>query len=214
MKARILLVDDHSLLRSGLAAILKNHTSEWELFEATDGEDSIKKASLLHPDLILMDYSMPRLDGVQAAAEIKRKFPEIKIIMVSMELTEEVVIQAMVAGVKGFIPKDSPEPELLAAIHEVLRGRYHLTGRILEIAHKQSEVRKRPSDSLIRIFSRRETDVLRLVVEGMTSVEIAAKLNISKRTVDHHRSNLLAKSGTNTQAALIRFALKTNSVEN
>ncbi len=212
MKARILLADDHSLLRKGLASILKHHNSEWELFEATDGEDAIKKAGLLRPDLILMDYNMPVLDGIQATIEIRRKFPEIKIIMVSMDMTEEVVIQGMMAGVKGFIPKDSPEPELLAAIHEVLRGKYHLTGRILEIAQRQSEIRKHPPNTPDRIFSRRETDVLRLVVEGMTSVEIAGKLNISKRTVDHHRSNLLAKSGTNTQAALIRFALKTNSV--
>ena len=212
MKARILLADDHSLLRKGLASILKHHNSEWELFEATDGEDAIKKAGLLRPDLILMDHIMPVLDGVHAAIEIRRKFPEIKIIMVSMDVTEEVIIQAMVAGVKGFIPKDSPEPELLAAIHEVLRGKYHLTGRILEIAQRQSEIRKHPPNTPDRIFSRRETDVLRLVVEGLTSVEIAEKLSISKRTVDHHRSNLLAKSGTNTQAALIRFALKTNSV--
>ena len=212
MKARILLADDHSLLRKGLASILKHHNSEWELFEATDGEDAIKKAGLLRPDLILMDHIMPVLDGVQATIEIRRKFPEIKIIMVSMDVTEEVIIQAMVAGVKGFIPKDSPEPELLAAIHEVLRGKYHLTGRILEIAQRQSEIRKHPPNTPDRIFSRRETDVLRLVVEGLTSIEIAEKLNISKRTVDHHRSNLLAKSGTNTQAALIRFALKTNSL--
>jgi DNA-binding NarL/FixJ family response regulator len=212
MKARILLADDHSLVRKGLASILKHHDSEWELFEATDGGDAIHQAGLLHPDLILMDYNMPGLDGIQASIEIRRKFPEIKIIMVSMDLTEEVVIGAMVAGVKGFIPKDSPDAELLAAIHEVLRGKYHLTGRILEIAQKQSEIRKRPPGSHNRIFSRRETDVLRLVVEGMTSVEIAEKLNISKRTVDHHRSNLLAKSGTNTQAALIRFALKTNNL--
>jgi len=212
MKARILLADDHSLLRKGLASILKHHNSEWELFEATDGEDAIKKAGLLRPDLILMDHIMPVLDGVHAAIEIRRKFPEIKIIMVSMDVTEEVIIQAMVAGVKGFIPKDSPEPELLAAIHEVLRGKYHLTGRILEIAQRQSEIRKHPPNTPDRIFSRRETDVLRLVVEGLTSVEIAEKLSISKRTVDHHRSNLLAKSGTNTQAALIRFALKTNSL--
>lgn len=212
MKARILLADDHSLLRKGLASILKHHNSEWELFEATDGEDAIKKAGLLRPDLILMDHIMPVLDGVQATIEIRRKFPEIKIIMVSMDVTEEVIIQAMVAGVKGFIPKDSPEPELLAAIHEVLRGKYHLTGRIMEIAQRQSEIRKHPPNTPDRIFSRRETDVLRLVVEGLTSIEIAEKLNISKRTVDHHRSNLLAKSGTNTQAALIRFALKTNSL--
>jgi len=212
MKARILLADDHSLLRKGLASILKHHNSEWELFEATDGEDAIKKAGLLRPDLILMDHIMPVLDGVHAAIEIRRKFPEIKIIMVSMDVTEEVIIQAMVAGVKGFIPKDSPEPELLAAIHEVLRGKYHLTGRIMEIAQRQSEIRKHPPNTPDRIFSRRETDVLRLVVEGLTSIEIAEKLNISKRTVDHHRSNLLAKSGTNTQAALIRFALKTNSL--
>src|ERR1035437_7909128 len=144
MKTRILLADDHSLLRKGLASILKHHNSEWEWFEAIDGEDAIKKAGLLRPDLILMDHIMPVLDGVQATIEIRRKFPEIKIIMVSMDVTEEVIIQAMVAGVKGFIPKDSPESELLAAIHEVLRGKYHLTGRILEIAQRQSEIRKHP----------------------------------------------------------------------
>jgi DNA-binding NarL/FixJ family response regulator len=213
MSVRILIVDDHALIRKGYIAILKQHDPEWEIVEAANGLEGIAKAGECQPDLILMDNLMPKLDGVHAVIEIRAKYPEIKIIMVSMDLSEEVVVQTLAAGVKGFIPKDSSDSELIAAIHEVLKGKYHLTGRILSIAQGLSEARKSSRVAPGVLFTPRETEILKMMLEGFTSGQIAEKLFISKRTVDFHRANLLEKSGTNTTAALIRFALKAKIID-
>ena len=148
MRARILIVDDPALLRKGSIATLHNHDPEWETFEAANGIEAIEMAGKCEPDLILMDNLMPKLDGVHAVMEIRKKYPEMKIIKVSMDLSEDIVIQTMAAGVKGFVHKDAPAPEQLEAVHKVMKSQYHLTPVTLSKAQEITEVKKRKKKSI------------------------------------------------------------------
>jgi two-component system, NarL family, response regulator NreC len=213
MRARILIVDDHALLRKGSIATLHKHDPELEFFEAANGIEAIEMAGKCEPDLILMDNLMPKFDSVHAVMEIRKKYPEMKIIMVSMDLSEDVMIQTMSAGVKGFVHKDAPEPELPEAVHKVLKGKYHLPTVALLKAQKLTEVKKRNKGSPGIILSDREKQVLKMLVLGYSSRQIGAELSISERTVDFHRANLREKTSKENTAALIRFALKANIID-
>lgn len=208
MNTRILVVEDQALIREGLMRTIKSEKPEWEISGAPDGIEAIRKARQSQPDIILMDYLMPRLDGVRAAFTIYEQFPEIKIIMVTGEMTEEMVSMTIGTGVKGFLSKCATTSELMTAIEKILGGRHHLSDRTLDIAAETSAKRRKGRSVLQRIFSRREIEVLKLMTLGLTSKEIAGKLFISKRTVDRHRSSLLARSGSRTPAELIRFAMR------
>jgi len=213
MNARILVVDGDVLIRKGLIYIIQKKEPQWEFFEAADGRDAISKSGMLQPHLILMDHFMQPLNGVKAAMTIRKKHPSIGIIMVSARLQEETIIKTLAAGIKGFVPKDSADSELMDAIYRVLDGGCHLTGRTLEIARNHSETVKFHPDPFPGLFTRRETEILKLLVQGYTSRQIAEKLIISKRTVDHHRARLLSRTGTRTSLELIRFVMKTKMAE-
>jgi DNA-binding NarL/FixJ family response regulator len=208
MKLHILVVDDHALLRQGCCLMLKNHDPEWRVSEAGDGKEAVILTGKLHPDVILMDYFMPRMNGEKAALKIRKLYPEVQIIMVSMEITEEMFLQTMTAGVRGFVPKEGDGEELLEAIHTVVSGKYYFSPKLKEMTRKKEEFIIKGNKINADLFTSREREVLFLLGKDYTSSMIAEKLVISKRTVDHHRTSLLAKSGSQTTAGLIRFAYK------
>lgn len=216
MALTFLVVDDHTLIRKGIASILKKHDPSWEVFEAENGIQAIFKASEIRPDIILMDYLMPKLDGVQAAIAIRRELPDSKIIMVSMDLSEDVVIRTIHAGVAGFVPKDSSDQELLSAITAVHKGNLHIPVNVFEMASGvlvKSRV-KRSDSGLIdhMLFTARETEILKLLTQGYSSGRIAAHLSISRRTVESHRANIFKKCKVHSISSLIRWAIKNNII--
>ena len=207
MTYKVLIVDDAEINLILFEALLKR-MGNCEVVKFSNSCAGLACAKSVDFDLVIVDYMMPDLNGLEAAREIRQRFPEINIIMVTMDLSEDLILQCVAAGIKGYIPKDSPETELVEAIHKVLNGNFHLNENTLALAQKQSKIRKQVSNSNLSIFSAREIEILKLVIEGKTSATIATELNISRRTVEHHRSNMMEKSGTKTQAALLRFALR------
>jgi len=217
MKVKILVADDHALIRKGVIAILTNHDPEWEVFEAENGIQAILKTGEIKPDIILMDYMMPKLDGINASIAIRKDLPDAKIIMVSMDMSEEVIINMINAGVMGSVPKESPADELLTAIEEVNEGKYHMKGKIIELADQQTmdrnNKRKRPKTYQNNIFSAREKEILTYLVQGLSAQKIANKLSITKRTVETHKANIFKKSKSHSTASLIRYAITNKIIE-
>jgi DNA-binding NarL/FixJ family response regulator len=217
MKVKILVADDHALIRKGIISILTNHDPEWEVFEAENGIQAILKAGEIRPDVILMDYMMPKLDGVSASIAIRKDLPGSKIILVSMDMSEELIINMINAGVMGIVPKDSPADELFTAIEEVNEGKHHMTGKIVELADQhaldQNNKRKKPKSYFNTIFSQREKEILAFIVQGLSAQKIATKLFITRRTVETHKANIFKKSNTHSTAALIRYAITNKIVD-
>jgi DNA-binding NarL/FixJ family response regulator len=210
---KILIVDDHALIRRGIMSILRNHDPGWELYEAEDGVKAIHKVRQIDPDIILLDYHMPRLNGGKAASMIKKACPNSKIIIVSMDASPEMVIEMIHAGVAGIISKQSPEDELIEAIDTVKNGKRHLSRQASEIVTKELlEKEKYPrlsKHSKSKIFTDREAEILAYIVKGLSCQEIAVALSISSRTVANHKANMFKKCSVNSTLELARFALKT-----
>ncbi len=214
MKTKILIADDHALIRRGISALLRNHDREIEIFEAENGIQAIIKAGQILPDIILMDHHMPKLDGVKAAEAIRKDFPSVKMILVSMDMSEEVISNALEAGMSGIVPKDSSENELMNAIRDVSNGKVHLHTSILNIAKNKKNRKKGLTAFHGKILTTREMEILQLIMQGNTSVKISKILGISERTVEHHRHSIMKKSHTQTVAELIKFAIKHNFSSN
>lgn len=209
---KILIVDDHALIRSGIIALLKKYSPDWDFYEAADGVRAIMKAQEVNPDIILLDYHMPKLDGVKAANIIKKGRPESKIIMVSMDMGPEIIIEMIRAGVSGIVSKYSNEHELLQAIKKVQNGSRHLSETATELAARdliRNKTRKRYSrNTRSRLFTDRETEILRYVVKGLPSAAIARILSISVRTVTNHKASMFRKCNVKSTIELVRIAIK------
>jgi DNA-binding NarL/FixJ family response regulator len=203
MKRKVLVVEDERLIASCCTFFLSQKFPEFECFEAHDGIEALRMAKELKPDLVLMDYKMPRMNGLVSIELIRKYLPETKFIMVSGMLTREVVLRALSLGVSGFLDKIYFEDDMILAINQVLEGKEYITGDFLKIAKWRSEQMVWEKNTTSSLFSPRQQEVLSLIVSGLTSREIAQRLNISKRTVDRHRTNLLARSGAKNFAELI-----------
>lgn len=206
MTVRILIVDDHALVRDGLRLILEAQRDFQVVGEAVNGREAVAQAALLRPDVVIMDVAMPELNGIEAARLITEHEPEMRILILSMHYSTEHTFRALRSGVKGYILKESAGEEVVAAVRTVMRGRiYFGTGvEWMDGEANDSEKGKSPLESL----SRREREIFQLVVEGKSSAEIAAILSLSSKSVDTYRSRLMHKLGTNSIAALVSFALQ------
>jgi two-component system response regulator NreC len=178
--------------------------------EACDGLEVIKCVEKLTPDLVLMDLSMPRMHGMEAIGEIKRRFPGTKILVLTVHKEEEYVVAAFEAGVQGYVLKDASHAELVTAIHTVLRGQPYLSPSVSDkvIAGYLERKRNLKRESSWDLLTLREREVLKLVAEGYKNKEIASLLCISAKTVEKHRANLMQKLGLHCASALIAFALE------
>lgn len=206
MTARILIADDHAIIRDGLRMILTQNNLT-VAGEAKDGRDAVAKAASLSPDVIIMDLTMPELNGIEATRRICEKAPGPKVLMLSMHYSLEHVHRAMQAGAWGYILKESAGVEVVHAVEAVMRGhRYFGQGVAIPFEIRSTEgqdTRKSPLDSL----SQREREVLQLVVEGRTSADIAGTLSLSPKSVETYRSRLMLKLGINNIPSLVKFAL-------
>lgn len=209
-KIHIVLAEDHTILREGLKALLSSDPEFEIIAEAEDGREAVRCVQKLEPDLILMDLSMPRMSGIEAIREIKKRFPATKIIALTVHKTEEYLHTTLQAGADGYVLKDATRDELVLAIKHVMKGKSYLSPgvseRVIEgyLEGKGSLMPGSPWESL----SQREREVLKLIAEGYKNKEIARDLCISLKTVEKHRANLMKKLDLHNAAALTVYAMQ------
>ena len=207
---RIVLADDHTILREGLRALLSADPDFEIIGEAGDGREAVRCVEKLGPDLLLMDLSMPRMSGMDAISEIKKRYPETKIIVLTVHKTEEYLLSTLQAGVDGYVLKDATHDELVMAIHNVMAGKRYLSPGISEKVIEGYLDGKEDSlaASSWQKLSQREREVLKLIAEGYKNKEIAEDLCISLKTVEKHRANLMKKLDLHNAAVLTVYAVE------
>jgi two-component system response regulator NreC len=210
IKKRIVIAEDHTILREGLRALLSSAPDLEIIGEAVNGRDAIQCAETMEPDLILMDLSMPKMSGMDAVREIKRRSPGIKVLVLTVHKTDEYILASLEAGADGYVLKDATKTELMSAITTVLKGKRYLSpevsGKVIDgyLAGKKSiKVR-----SVWDVITSREREILKLVAEGYKNKEIADYLCISAKTVDKHRTNLMKKLDLHSVSALTALAIE------
>ena len=207
-KFSIVIAEDHAILREGLKSLLSSYPDLKVVGEAGDGLEAIRSVQKYSPDLVLIDLSMPRMSGLDAIKEIKRMTPQTKIIVLTIHSTEEYIVAALRAGADGYVLKEGDSEELLTAIRRVLEGKRYLTPSISTALIDWLLQRKEGSGirSAWDTLTQREKEVLKLIAEGHSNKESADLLCISVKTVEKHRSNLMAKLGVHNAAALTAWA--------
>jgi len=209
-KYRIMLVDDHSLFRESLKFVLMQQDNIDIVAEASDGIQCIEMLDKMKPDLILMDISMPRLNGVETTKEVLKKNPDLKIIALSMFGDEEYYYKMLQAGAKGFVLKESGSDELLKAITNVMNGEVYYSNKVLSNLIRNFYPAQNDNSRCDQncTLSGREIEVLKLICEGFSNSEIADRICISQRTVEGHRSNIMQKTGAKNSIHLVLLALQ------
>lgn len=210
-KIRIALADDHQLFRNGLKILLGGYSEFEVVAEASNGAELVKAIQSQPVNIVLMDISMPEMDGVEATALLAKQAPETNVIALSMYGEEEYYYRMVEAGAKGFILKDSDISEVHEAIVTVHKGGNYFSQELLY--HVIRRIRNREQEDRNSSLSKREKEILLKICEGLSNHEIADSLFISKRTVDKHRANLLAKTGSKNTASLILYAIRNRLIE-
>jgi DNA-binding NarL/FixJ family response regulator len=206
----LLITDDHKIIRDGIKALLKGIKDISIVGEAENGLKTIELARSLKPDVILMDISMPVMNGIECAAILKKNNPEIKILVLSMSKEEEHIRKMLESGAMGYILKNTGKEELLLAIKTVAMGKYYFSNDVTDSLMKEIlNPVQALKDSPIKIeLTDREREIMKLISHEYTNSEIAGKLSISVRTVDAHRRNILEKTGCRNTAGLVRYAIE------
>lgn len=213
---RILIADDHTILRAGIRTLLEQQANFQVVGEVDNGKDAIISAGELNPDLILTDLSMPKTNGTEAIERIKSRYPEIKILVLTVHKTEEYVHSALKAGASGYLLKDDTSDELFSAINNILADKIHLSPSICGnvvlgyLADSNSENTNTSYD----LLTTREREVMKLIAEGHRNKDIAKYLSICSKTVEKHRSNMMKKLDLQNTSSITRYAIKNGLVEN
>lgn len=209
-KIRVLLVEDHTIVRKGLRSLLDGEAGIEVIGEAEDGREAIKKVQQLLPDVVLMDITMPALSGLEATRQIKKRFPEIKVLILTMHAAGEYIFQILRAGASGYVVKQAAPAELVSAIQAVHRGESFLSPsisrKVIEEYIRQAEA-VAEKDSYDQLTPR-EREVLQLVAEGRSNREIAKLLHVSIKTVETHRAHLMNKLDIHSTAELTQYAIR------
>jgi len=212
-KISLIVVDDHDMVRQGLESALKFFDSLEIIASLKNGFLALEKLKEVKPDVILLDIIMPKMNGLETAEEIKRHYPDVKTIVLSMDITSEYIKKAMEAKVDGYIPKNADIEILVNAIKSVYEGQTYYDQEVKEFVFKQFKNEDQEEIPNIENISEREIQVLKLIAEGYSNKEIGEKLFISHKTVEAHRGNILRKLKLNSNAELIKFALARNLTE-
>src|SRR5437667_5004337 len=210
MKIRILLADDHTILRAGLKMMLNAQPDMEVVGEAQDGRQAIEETQKLQPDIVLMDITMPDLTGIEATRQIKRLFPDVKVLMLTMHEHDEYVFQALQAGASGYMLKEAADTELTTALHVIKSGQFYLspTAQSVVVGDYLQKVRTGEERDSYSSLTEREREILKLVAEGFTNNQIAERLVISPKTVDTHRTHIMDKLNMHSRAELIKYAMR------
>jgi DNA-binding NarL/FixJ family response regulator len=206
-RIRVLLADDHTLVRQGLRALLEREADIKVIGEATNGREVIRKAEMLRPDVIVMDISMPRLNGIEATQKITTDHPGVRVVVLSMHAGEDYVKGMLRAGASGYVLKDAPANDLLSAIRAVAAGGYSIHPRVAGCVVTDF-LKGKGVEEPVGDLTPREREVVQLIVEGMTNREIAGHLRLSVKTVDAHRTATMKKLGLHGVAELTRWAIR------
>jgi two-component system response regulator NreC len=207
-KIRVLLVDDHQVLREGLRILLESEPDMLVAGEAANGKNAMELSQTLLPDVIVMDLGLPDVSGIEVSKVVKKNNPEIKIVVLSMHTRKEFVLKAIEAGVDGYVPKSTTHESLLDAIRSVKNGESYLHPLAATALVERYTEESSSEDQLFHELTEREQEVIRLSAMGFTSREIGEKLIISPKTVDTYRQRAFDKLGIEHRSELVRFALK------
>ncbi|MBQ0976044.1 response regulator transcription factor [Actinospica acidiphila] len=211
---RILLADDHALVRRGVRLILDGEPDLTVVAEAADGAEALELAREHRPDLAVLDIAMPRLTGLQAARELSRTLPETRILVLTMYDNEQFFFEALAAGASGYVLKSVADRDLVEACHATMRGEPFLyPGAVNALIHNCLDLARQGRSLPAKAITDREEQILKLVAEGHTSQRIADMLVISPKTVERHRANLLAKLGLKDRLELTRYAIRVGLIE-
>jgi two-component system, NarL family, response regulator NreC len=205
---RVLIADDHTIVRQGLASILHGTTDITVVAEAANGYEAVEKAIELRPDVVVLDISMPRLNGLEAARRITRKLPDCRVLVLTMHEAEEYVLRMVRAGVSGYLVKDEAASELITAIRAVSTGKGYFGPNASRILADAIQVGAPAPDDPYGSLTDREREIFQLVVEGRTSAQIATTLCISPKTVENHRTHIMEKLSLHSVAELLRYAAR------
>lgn len=213
-RQRILLVEDHTLLRHGVKAMLAEDPDLEVVGESDNGRDAVHLAGSLSPKLILMDLSMPGTNGMEAIAQIKKRYPEIRILVLTVHKDEEYIRESLRAGADGYVLKHATRDELMLAVHSLLNGKTYLSPDVANsVVSGYLDGRNGGSEQTpFETMTQREREVLKLIAEGHPNKHIATYLCVSVKTVEKHRSNLMKKLGLHNAAALTAFAIEKGMV--
>lgn len=208
-KITVVVADDHTIVREGICSLIDGKADIQVVGEAEDGREAIDKVEALLPDVVLMDITMPRLNGLEATRQIKKMFPQIKILALTMYTNEEYILQILQAGASGYVIKQAAPAELISAIHAVYRGDSFLSPSISKTIIDEYLKHSAPSTPIeYEKLTDREREVLQLIAEGYSNREIADKLQVSIKTVGVHRTNLMEKLEIHKVTDLVKYALR------
>lgn len=207
----VIIADDHQLFRDGIKSLLINEENIKIIGEASSGVELLEILDTKKPDIIISDISMPEKNGIETTKIITEKFPHIKVLILSMYINKEYIIDAIEAGAKGYLPKDISKDELLLAINKIVNGEEYFSGDIAQIALKSyiQKYKQQSSGNLPQnILTERELEIVKLVAEGLINKEISSKLNISIRTVDNHKAHIMQKLELKSSIDIVKYAIK------
>ena len=210
---RILIADDHSIVRSGLKKVLDSKADMEVVAEAEDGADAVDKALKEDVHLAILDVSMPRKTGIQAAAELQRRRPELKVLMLSMHDSEQFLFEALKAGASGYVLKSGADTDIVDAVRAAMRGDSYLYPSAVTTLVRDYVERGGRGEEQFDVLTPRELEVLKLIAEAHTSKEIAQQLFISIKTVERHRQNILDKLGMRDRVELTRYAIRRGLIQ-
>jgi two-component system response regulator NreC len=207
---RILLADDHNILRDGMRLLLERQPGFSVVGEAADGRAIVELAREHHPDVIVMDIAMPNMNGIEATRRIVEKHPETGVVILSMHYDESYVLRSLKAGARAYLLKDALKAELISAIRAVSEGRSFFSPKISRVLQEDyvEALNRKDSDDTYELLTDREREILQLIAEGKTNKEIAHLLNLSLYTVDTHRTHILQKLNLHSVPELILYAVR------
>jgi two-component system, NarL family, response regulator NreC len=211
---RILLADDHNIMRDGLRLLLERQPDFEIVGEASDGRQALSLAQESRPDIAIIDIAMPGLNGIEATRRITETCPQTGVIILSMHCDESYVIRSLKAGARGYLLKDSARADLISAIRAVMQAKTYFSPKISQILQEDymQELAQKDQDDSYDLLTDREREVLQLIAEGLANKEIANKLNLSVYTVDTHRSHILRKLNLHSVPEVILYAVRKNII--
>jgi two-component system, NarL family, response regulator NreC len=214
-KIRVLLADDHTILRAGLRMMLNVQPDIEVVGEASDGRQALNEALLLKPDVVLMDITMPEMNGIEATRQIKRALDSTRVLILTMHENEEYLFQVLRAGASGYILKEAADTELISAIRIVYSGRFYMSpsAQTMMVGDYLLRVRSGEERDSYSALTEREREILKLVAEGLTNNQIAERLYISPKTVDTHRTHIMDKLNLHSRAELVKYAMRRGLLE-
>lgn len=209
-KTRVLLADDHQLMRSGVRLMLERETDLAVVGEACDGREAVALVKTLKPEVVVMDIGMPNLNGIEAARQMTAENPQLAIVMVSMHSDESYVLRALKAGARGYLLKDSAEADLIKAVHAVAGGKSFFSPAVSKLLLDDyvRKLKRTGTEDAYDLLTPREREVLQLIAEGKSNKDIANLLNLSVYTVESHRANLMEKLNLKGLPELILYAVR------